>query len=54
MENDDAEFWGELQAKGLNVALVTQPANFHKILTYWSCFFMFNLQTMRSLEERVR
>ena len=27
MENDNPEFWAELQAKGLNVVLVTQPVN---------------------------
>ena len=27
MENDNAEFWAELQAKGLYTVLVTQPVN---------------------------
>ena len=27
MENDNPEFWAELQAKGLNAVFVSQPAS---------------------------
>ena len=55
MENDNLEFWAELQAKGLNVVLVTQPVNLPDTNQLDLGFFMqCNLQRMRSPEERVR